>query len=106
MFAASAVADDRTRLWAAQHPGTLPEHRRLAYDQVNLAVAAVTALCQLGGSKEPFKPMYAPPGTAWADLVQSEQGALTEYVQMSAEECLDWLTTLPAWQGRTFTPAA
>lgn len=100
MFAATTAADDRTRLWAALHPGELPEHRRLAYDQVNLAWATTVALHQLGGSREPFRPLYSPPGSIWADMVPSEQGALSEYVRMTEDDCRAWLASLPAWQGR------
>ena len=104
MFAEAAFVDDTSRLWQAHHPDDMPEHRRLAYDQTNLLVAAITALHQVAGGQEQFRPMYAPAGTVWADddPVELLPGG---YVEMTQAETLDWLASLPAWQGRITTTA-
>lgn len=69
-------------------------------DQINLTWAVRVALAQLGGDKTRFKPIYAPPGSMWADLGPHTQQAMSAYTEMTQSETVDWLASLPAYRNR------
>lgn len=95
--------DEATLLWRELNPGRIPAAEQLQVDQVNLLHLLTVTLRQAHGDRQvKFRPLYAPPGTAWdTETGRSETKVLGgRYRTMPKADLLAWLANLPAWRGR------